>query len=112
MSNTTATPEFIQRRLPIMLQIEPRMKVSRWLPVWTSIVAVVVALIMGGVLIALVGGNPFSMYVHIANVAFGSLGGIADTLTKATPLILVGLACSLAFRMKLWNIGAEGQFFM
>jgi simple sugar transport system permease protein len=45
-------------------------------------------------------------------VAFGSLGGITDTLTKATPLILVGLACSLAFRMKLWNIGAEGQFFM
>jgi ABC-type uncharacterized transport system permease subunit len=112
MSNTTATPEFIQRRLPIMLQIEPRMKVSRWLPIWTSIVAVVVALIIGGVLIALVGGNPFATYGHIANVAFGSLGGITDTLTKATPLILVGLACSLAFRMKLWNIGAEGQFFI
>jgi len=31
---------------------------------------------------------------------------------KATPLILVGLACSVAFRMKLWNIGAEGQFFL
>jgi general nucleoside transport system permease protein len=112
MSNTTATPEFIQRRLPITLQIEPRMRVSRWLPIWTSIVAVVVALIIGGVLIALVGGNPFATYGHIANVAFGSLGGITDTLTKATPLILVGLACSLAFRMKLWNIGAEGQFFM
>jgi general nucleoside transport system permease protein len=112
MSNTTATPEFIQRRLPITLQIEPRMKVSRWLPIWTSIVAVVVALTLGGILIALVGGNPFATYGHIANVAFGSLGGITDTLTKATPLILVGLACSLAFRMKLWNIGAEGQFFM
>jgi simple sugar transport system permease protein len=33
-------------------------------------------------------------------------------LVKATPLILVGLACSLAFRMKLWNIGAEGQLMM
>ena len=68
--------------------------------------------IIGGVLIALVGGDPFATYGHIANVAFGSLGGITDTLTKATPLILVGLACSLAFRMKLWNIGAEGQFFI
>jgi simple sugar transport system permease protein len=33
-------------------------------------------------------------------------------MVKATPLILVGLACSLAFRMRLWNIGAEGQFFL
>ena len=31
---------------------------------------------------------------------------------KATPLILTGLACSLAFRMRLWNIGAEGQFLL
>jgi simple sugar transport system permease protein len=96
-----------------MLQIEPRLKgTSRWLPVWTSSVAVIVALILGGILIAIVGGDPFATYGHIVNVAFGSLGGITDTLTKATPLILVGLACSLAFRMKLWNIGAEGQFFI
>jgi simple sugar transport system permease protein len=113
MSNTTATPDFVQRRLPITVQIEPRLKgTSRWLPIAASIVAVIVALILGGILIALVGGDPFATYGHIANVAFGSLGGITDTLTKATPLILVGLACSLAFRMKLWNIGAEGQFFI
>jgi simple sugar transport system permease protein len=43
--------------------------------------------------------------------SFGNLGVISDTITKATPLILVGLACALAFRMRLWNIGAEGQFF-
>jgi simple sugar transport system permease protein len=113
MSNATATPDFIQRRLPITLQIEPRLKgTSRWLPIWTSILAVIVALMLGGILIALVGGDPIATYRHIVDVAFGSLGGITDTLTKATPLILVGLACSLAFRMKLWNIGAEGQFFI
>jgi simple sugar transport system permease protein len=113
MSNTTATPDFVQRRLPITLQFEPRLKgTSRWLPVWTSILAVIVALILGGILIAVVGGDPVATYAHIANVAFGSLGGITDTLAKATPLIFVGLACSLAFRMKLWNIGAEGQFFI
>jgi ABC-type uncharacterized transport system permease subunit len=37
---------------------------------------------------------------------------ISDTLTKATPLILVSLAAVVAFRMRLWNIGAEGQFFV
>ncbi len=113
MSNTTATPDVIQRRLPITLQIEPRLKgTSRWLSLITSLAAVIVALILGGILIALVGGDPIATYAHIANVAFGSLGGITDTLTKATPLILVGLACALAFRMKLWNIGAEGQFYI
>jgi hypothetical protein len=50
MSNTTATPDFVQRRLPIMLQIEPRLKgTSRWLPLWTSILAVIVSLILGGI---------------------------------------------------------------
>jgi general nucleoside transport system permease protein len=112
MSNTSATPDFIQRRLPITLQIEPRLQTGRWAPILSSIAALVLALFIGGILIALVGGDPIATYAHIANVAFGSLGGITDTLTKATPLILVGLACSLAFRMKLWNIGAEGQFYM
>ena len=42
----------------------------------------------------------------------GSLGVLSDTLVKATPLILTGLACALAFRMRLWNIGAEGQFLL
>ena len=37
---------------------------------------------------------------------------LSDTLVKATPLIFTGLACALAFRMRLWNIGAEGQLFM
>jgi general nucleoside transport system permease protein len=112
MSNTSATPDFIQRRLPITLQIEPRLQTGRWVPILSSVAALVLALFFGGILIALVGGDPIATYAHIANVAFGSLGGITDTLTKATPLILVGLACSLAFRMKLWNIGAEGQFYM
>ncbi len=41
--------------------------------------------------------------------AFGSWYGITETLVKAIPLMLTGLAVSLAFRMRYWNIGAEGQ---
>jgi simple sugar transport system permease protein len=44
--------------------------------------------------------------------AFGNIGVFSDTLTKATPLIFTGLAAVVAFRMRLWNIGAEGQFYM
>lgn len=44
-------------------------------------------------------------------IAFGSAFGWSDTTVKATPLLLAGLGVALAFRMRLWNIGAEGQLF-
>jgi ABC-type uncharacterized transport system permease subunit len=100
-----------QRLIPYRLAIEPRLReVPRWMPPLISLGAIVAALIVGGVILALVGGNPFLIYAHIAQASFGSLGVFSDTLVKATPLILLGLACSIAFRMRLWNIGAEGQF--
>jgi len=43
---------------------------------------------------------------------FGSLFAFTEMLTRATPLIFTGLAATLAFRAKLWNIGAEGQFYL
>jgi simple sugar transport system permease protein len=99
--------------LPYRLVMEPRLKeVPRWMSPLVSLGAIVVALIMGGVILVAVGGDPFATYAHIARASFGSLGVFSDTLVKAAPLILVGLACTLAFRMRLWNIGAEGQFFV
>ncbi len=99
--------------LPYTIQIESRLIVPpRWYPWAVSAGAILIALIIGGILIALVGGNPFASYAHIARASFGSLGVFSDTLVKATPLILAGLACSIAFRMRLWNIGAEGQFYL
>jgi ABC-type uncharacterized transport system permease subunit len=93
--------------------IEPRIEEApRWLGPLVSVGAIVVALILGGVVLALVGGNPFRAYAHIARASFGDVGVFSDTLVKATPLILTGLACTVAFRMKLWNIGAEGQLFV
>ena len=83
-----------------------------WFPAAVSLGAIVVALILGGVIIAFVGGNPFLSYAHIARASFGDVGVLSDTIVKATPIILAALACSIAFRMKLWNIGAEGQFIM
>ncbi|MEJ2413050.1 MAG: ABC transporter permease [Anaerolineales bacterium] len=84
----------------------------RWLSPLLSIVAVVIALLVGALVIRIAGGQPWAVYKHIAKYSFGSLGVLSDTMVKAIPLMLVGLACSIAFRMKLWNIGAEGQFFL
>jgi len=106
-------PEKISRKFPFRLRVEPRMQVMPW---WYSFLlsffSVVVALLIGAGIIALAGGNPWASYAHIAKASFGNLGVFSDTMVKAIPLMLVGLACSLAFRMRLWNIGAEGQFFM
>jgi general nucleoside transport system permease protein len=84
----------------------------RWLSPAVSVGAVLLALVLGGIVIQMGGGNPVESYIHIFKAAFGDVGVFSDTLVKATPLILTGLACTLAFRMKMWNIGAEGQFYM
>jgi simple sugar transport system permease protein len=109
---TTKTRPYANSVFPFKLSIEPRDQIPRWLPAATSFGAVVLALIIGGVILALAGGNPLAAYAQIARSSFGGVDVFSDTLVKATPLILVGLACTLAFRMRLWNIGAEGQFFM
>ena len=100
-------------RFPFRIQLEPRLvDVPRWFPPLLSFGAIVVALLIGAVIIAIAGGDPFVTYGHIARASFGSLGVFSDTMVKAIPLMFIGLACALAFQMRLWNIGAEGQFFM
>jgi simple sugar transport system permease protein len=108
----TTTASGWNYRLPFTIRIEPRLNVPRWLAPLVSVGAIVVALLLGAVVLKLVGGDPLAAYAHIGRAAFGDIGVFSDTLVKATPLIMVGLACSVAFRMRLWNIGAEGQFYM
>ena len=48
----------------------------------------------------------------IVKGAVGSKFALLETLNRATPLIFTGLAVAVAFRAKLWNIGAEGHFLM
>jgi simple sugar transport system permease protein len=83
-----------------------------WFSSLISFIAIIFSLLLGAVVIAYVGGDPIRSYAHIARASFGNIGVISDTIVKATPIILTGLACSVAFRMRLWNIGAEGQFIM
>src|SRR5215210_5983474 len=102
-----------KRRASWRIKIEPRLdQPPAWYPAAVSIGAIIIALILGGIVIASVGGNPFLSYAHIARASFGDFGVLSDTIVKATPILLAALACSIAFRMKLWNIGAEGQFIM
>ena len=67
------------------------------------------ALGVGALLLLLLDVNPFEAYGAMLRGAFGSVSGITQTLTKATPLLLVGLGICIAFRGGAINIGGEGQ---
>jgi simple sugar transport system permease protein len=74
------------------------------------IAAVLLALAVGGAMLALQGVPVFDAYAQAAQGAFGTARGLQSTATGATPLILIGLGVALAYRANLITIGAEGQF--
>lgn len=94
------------------MRFERRESTSAILTVMAPLGAVAAALVVAGVLIVIAGANAIEAYGLILRGAFGSRLGITETLTRATPLILTGLAAAVAFRARLWNIGGEGQFYV
>jgi general nucleoside transport system permease protein len=73
------------------------------------VLATLLALAVGAVLLLLLGKNPLEAYSALFQGAFGSISGLTQTLTKATPLLLVALGICIAFRGGVINIGGEGQ---
>jgi len=73
------------------------------------LLATLLALIVGSVMLILLGVNPIEAYKALIEGAFGSKNAIADTIVKATPLLLVGVGICIAFRGGVINIGGEGQ---
>ena len=74
-----------------------------------TLIALVMALVVGALVIWAFGSNPIEAYGALWRGAFGT--GIAFTVTlgKAVPVMLTGLAVAIAFRCSVFNIGAEGQ---
>lgn len=71
-----------------------------------------ITVVVGTVLIMLSGANPLEAYQMFFKGIFGNMNGFCEVFVKATPLILTGLGCAVAFRTGFFNIGAEGQFYM
>ena len=74
--------------------------------------AIVLALITVSFFIMILGHNPFSVYASMIEGAFGTGYRISETIRKSIPLIITSLGIAAAFRLKFWNIGAEGQIMM
>lgn len=91
------------------LKIEPRLLVPAWMSYLSIVLALVVALFIGGLIMYAGGIDPFLAYERMFTLGFFDSYSFSDTLVKATPLVLASLGVAVAFRMRLWNIGAEGQ---
>ena len=87
------------------------------MPAWVDYIAIpliniLLAFLLSGVLIALIGENPFSSLLIMLKGSFGYKEAICYTLYYTTNFIFTGLAASVAFNASLFNIGAEGQAYI
>ena len=78
-------------------------------PVLVPLCALLLSFVVGGVLIALVGVNPFEAYWALLRGMFGTPERVAGSIARSVPFIGSALALAFAFRAGLFNIGAEGQ---
>lgn len=72
-------------------------------------IAFLLSLVTGGLLILCLGHNPIAVYKSMVIGAWGSNTVIRETIKIAVPLLITAIGISFAFKMKFWNIGAEGQ---
>ena len=86
---------------------------EKWLPKLIDaalpVFATLAALLVGAIMLLLLNVNPIEAYKAMWDGAFGSQNALAETLVKATPLLLVGLGICISFRGDVINIGGEGQ---
>jgi ABC-type uncharacterized transport system permease subunit len=92
-------------------KIVKRQKTSVFLEILAVVVAIVLSLLVSAGLIATSGANPWEAMGSLYRGAFGNRNAVLETIVQATPLIFTGLAMVISFRAKVFNIGAEGQFF-
>ena len=86
-----------------------RAKLSSLFDALLPVIATLAALAVGAMMLLLLGVNPLEAYSALWDGAFGSTNAFAETLVKATPLLLVALGICISFRGDVINIGGEGQ---
>ena len=93
------------------MRLEKRTQTSRMALLLAPIGAVAFTLLVSALLVLWAGAPVGRTYAALLQGGFGSVFAWTETLTRATPLILTGLAATVAFKARLFNIGAEGQLY-
>ncbi len=95
-----------------MLKIQKKQGLSPATESLLRISSVLIALVAAGIIMAFLGYNPIDVYGKMIKGALGTSFNRTATIEKCIPLLVMSLGVSIAFKMKFWNIGAEGQFYM
>jgi simple sugar transport system permease protein len=95
-----------------VIKINKRASLPKKKEIMIQALAVVLSLVFAGLVILAMGYNPLEVYFRIVEGSMGTLMRIQQTVTKAIPLVIVSMGILVAFKMKFWNIGGEGQIMM
>jgi len=93
------------------MRLEKRTEVSKLALLLAPIAAISFTLLVSALLVLWAGAPLGQTYSLLFKGGFGSVFALSETLTRAIPLILTGLAATVAFKARLFNIGAEGQLY-
>lgn len=103
--------ETMKKKEPLV-RIEKRSERTHNQIMRLRLLSVLLAIVAGGLFILFIGYNPFSVYGTIISGAFRSTMAFQATIKLMVPLLIPALGITLAFKMRFWNIGAEGQIIM
>lgn len=95
-----------------LIRTEKRAERTQKQAVVLRFAALLLALAVGGLFILAIGKNPFLVYKTLVTGALRSKMNIQGTIKLIIPLLITSLGVTLAFKMKFWNIGGEGQVIM
>jgi general nucleoside transport system permease protein len=76
------------------------------------LIPVVLALVVGGLILLVLGKNPLTYYGYVLERGLLRWGGLQETLTRMSPLLLIAAGLIVAFRAGIWNLGGDGQFLL
>ena len=93
------------------MRLEKRSLPSRGAYVWAPLGALGFTLAVSALLVLWAGAPVGRTYALLLQGGFGSVFALSETLTRAIPLMLTGLTAAVAFKARLFNIGAEGQLY-
>lgn len=95
-----------------MIKISKRAELPKKQEMIIRAVAIFFSLVCAGIVIMILGFNPLVVFREIVVGAVGTQLRIQQTIVKAVPLLITSLGILVAFKMKFWNIGGEGQIMM
>ena len=94
------------------IRITKRDNLSRKNEFLITLLAIVLSIVFAGIILVIFGLNPFEIFKEIILGSVGTGLRVKQTIVKAVPLIITSMGIIVAFKMKFWNIGAEGQITM